>query len=554
MSEASRTGRRGSSMVGAGILLSRLAGLAREATIARFIGVGAIGDALTAATKIPNVLQNLLGEGALSASFIPVYARMLSEGREKDAGKVAGAIAGLLAAVAGALVVVGVIFAEPITAVIAPGFTGDTFDLAVRLVRIVTPGVGFLVLSAWCLGILNSHRRFFLSYVAPVLWNTTQIAVLFFFGLRGLARTDLAVALGWAMFAGGILQFAVQVPLVLRLARGLRPSLDVGIPGVRRVLRNFAPVVAGRGAVQLLAFVEVMLASLLANGALIIIGYATRLYLLPISLFGMSVAAAALPDLSDVDAGDRDRLRGMLAPGLARIAFFVAPSAVAFFIAGDFIVATIFQRGAFSRLDTIAVWMTLAASSVGLMANTSSRLLQSALYGAGDTKSPAIYSVLRLSLAAAVGAFLMFQFDRLVLTSSGISLPEAASLPAFTPLPVDVRQAAGDGLLRLGAVGLTLAAGMSSWLEYALLRRRVHRLFGVRTRAGGGQLRPVVIALVPMAVVGLAARLVLDTTPTLLAGPAIAALMGLVYIGVAMALGIDEARALWEPVRRRLRR
>ena len=132
-----------------------------------FFGVSAIADAFTAAFKIPNLMQNLLGEGVLSASFIPVYARLLEEGKDEEAGRVAGAVAGLLAAAAGTFTVLAVLLAAPLTTLIAPGFTGPKYELTVSLMRIITPGVAVLVLSAWCLGVLNSHRRFFLSYVAP---------------------------------------------------------------------------------------------------------------------------------------------------------------------------------------------------------------------------------------------------------------------------------------------------------------------------------------------------------------------------------------------------
>ncbi|HVM15150.1 MAG TPA: lipid II flippase MurJ, partial [Egibacteraceae bacterium] len=309
--------RDGSTLVAAGIFLSRISGLVRERAIAHFLGTTFATDAFRAAMRIPNMLQNLLGEGVLSASFIPVYSKLLAEGRDRDAGVVAGAIAGLLTALTGALVVVGMLFAEPITAVIAAGFTGQRFDLTVTLVRIVTPGIGFLVLSAWCLGVLNSHRHFFLSYVAPVVLNAVQIAVLIGFGLTvfrgGLggdatqpeALAGLATALGWGTLAGGVLQLAVQVPKVVRLVPGLRPSLRTDDPGVRRTIRAFGPVVAGRGVVQLSAYVDTLLASFLVAGALAALGYAQMLYLLPISLFGMSVAAAELPELSS--ATDEDR-------------------------------------------------------------------------------------------------------------------------------------------------------------------------------------------------------------------------------------------------------
>ncbi|HEX2029541.1 MAG TPA: lipid II flippase MurJ, partial [Nitriliruptorales bacterium] len=273
-----RGSRRNSALVAGGILLSRLAGFARERAMAFFFGNSGVLDAFRAALRIPNLLQNLLGEGVLSASFIPVYSRLLAQRREEEAGRLAGAVAGLLTLVAGGLVLVGVLLAPALTTVLTPGFTGRRYALTVTLLRILFPGIGFLVLSAWCLGVLNSHRRFFLSYVAPVLWNAAQIAALVAFGLGGLAAAPLAVALAWGAFVGGALQFLVQLPGVLRLSRRLRLSLDLDLAGVRDTLRAFGPVVAGRGVVQLLAFIDTVLASLLVTGALAALGYAQQLF------------------------------------------------------------------------------------------------------------------------------------------------------------------------------------------------------------------------------------------------------------------------------------
>src|SRR6266567_4067062 len=151
-------------LVGAGIFLSRIAGLVRERVIAHFLGNSFAADALRGAIRIPNVLQNLFGEGVLSASFIPVYARLLAEGDEEQAGRVAGIVASLLALTMTILVLIGVLLTPWLLIVIAPGYTGTIRELTITVVRIMWPGIGLLVLSAWCLGILNSHRKFFLSY------------------------------------------------------------------------------------------------------------------------------------------------------------------------------------------------------------------------------------------------------------------------------------------------------------------------------------------------------------------------------------------------------
>ena len=169
-------------MVGAGILISRIVGLARQRVFAHYFGTSAAGDAFSAAFRIPNFLQNIFGEGALSASFIPVYAKLLAHDDEKEAAHVANAVLGLLALAVSLIVLIGVLTTPYLISLIAPGFHGETRELTIRLVRILFPGAGLLVLSAWCLGVLNSHHRFLLSYAAPVVWNAAMIATLVAFG------------------------------------------------------------------------------------------------------------------------------------------------------------------------------------------------------------------------------------------------------------------------------------------------------------------------------------------------------------------------------------
>src|SRR5215470_9122503 len=184
MPETPTESRGGALRVGAGILLSRVAALVRERAIGYYLGNSAAGGAYRAALRIPNLLQNLLGEGVLSASFIPVYSRLLAEGRHDDASRVARAVGTLLALVAAAIALLGVVGARWLVDALAPGYTGDTRELTIELVRILFPGIALLVLSAWCLGVLNSHRRFFLPYAAPVVWNAVIIATAIIAGRR----------------------------------------------------------------------------------------------------------------------------------------------------------------------------------------------------------------------------------------------------------------------------------------------------------------------------------------------------------------------------------
>ena len=243
-------------LVGIGIFLSRIAGLVRERVFAHFFGNSAAGDAFKAALKIPNFLQNLFGEGVLSASFIPVYASLLAKKHDEEAAKVASVIGRLMFLMTSVLVIGGV-FATPfLIEIIAPGFTGEKRELTIKIVQILFPGTGFLVMSAWCLGILNSHKKFFLSYVAPVIWNLTIIATLAMWGHKQ-EQFDLAITVSWGLVAGSFLQFFVQLPSALRLGKKIWPSLDIKVSSVTTILRNFVPVVVSRGVVQVLSLIHI---------------------------------------------------------------------------------------------------------------------------------------------------------------------------------------------------------------------------------------------------------------------------------------------------------
>ena len=366
------------SRVALGILTSRAFGFLRESVLAFFFGAGPHADVFRIALRGPNVLQNLLGEQTLSASFIPIYTRMVGAGKEEEAGRFAGAILGLLLAVASSVALLGVLLAEPIVAVLAPGYLGDAarlaagtaevdrYGLAVTAVRIVFPMTAVLVLSAWSLGVLNSHRRFFLAYFAPVLWNISIIAALWlaaYTGWQALGGPERAMAqtafrdrllIGACIGAlvGGLLQFMVQLPLVLRLLKGFRLSVSTRVEGVSQALAAFAPLAAGRGAVQLSGYLDLVLASFLVPGAIAALGWAQILYLLPIALFGVSVAAAELPELSvRTSPSERAGLDQRLDASIRQMAFLTVPTVVGYLCLGFTFVGGLFRRGSFGLQD-----------------------------------------------------------------------------------------------------------------------------------------------------------------------------------------------------------
>ena len=205
-------------MIAAGVLLSRIAGLVRDSIFAHFLGDSATADAFKAGFRIPNILQNLFGEGVLSASFIPVYGKLLGEGDDETADMLAWGVGAIMTLGVTVLVAIGVLVTPYLIDVIAPGFEGDKRDLTIQIVRILFPGAGLLVMSAWFLGVLNSHHKFFVSYTAPVAWNVAMIAALLYYGPRR-SQDGLAIAISWASVVGSALQIAVQVPQTLALLR-----------------------------------------------------------------------------------------------------------------------------------------------------------------------------------------------------------------------------------------------------------------------------------------------------------------------------------------------
>jgi putative peptidoglycan lipid II flippase len=525
---------KGAFLVGAGILLSRIVGVIRQRVFAYFLGTSDAMDAFNAAFRIPNFLQNVFGEGALSASFIPVYAKLLAQDNEEEADRVAWSVFTILALVVSLLVLVGVLATPLLINAIAPGFAGEKRALTIQLVRIFFPGAGLLVLSAWCLGVLNSHRKFFLSYTAPVVWNVTLIAALAWAGfpVRRVALADLGVwgrvaaFAAWGSVVGSAFQFGVQLPTVMLLLRRVRLALGASNVNVRMVVRTFLPVFFSRGVVQISAFVDAWLASWLGTGAVAALTYAQSLYTLPVSLFGISVSAAELPEMSSA-LGEQsvvaEKLRARLDAGLRQIALFIVPSSMGFLALGDVMAGALYQNGRFGRGDTVYVWAILAGSAVGLLASTLGRLYASTYYALHDTRTPLRYAVVRVFLTTALGYLC------------------ALRLPG--PLGLD---------LKWGAVGLTASAGVSGWVEFLLLRRSLNRRIGwtglpipyvskLWLSAGAG------------AVVALGIKFALGARHPIIVAALVLTPYGLLYFGLTSALGLPESRAVVSRFTRLLR-
>lgn len=525
--------RGGAGFVAAGIFLSRIAGLVRSRVFSHYFGVDDTSDVFTAAVKIPNFLQNLFGEGVLSASFIPVYARLLGEKKSVEADRVAGVIATLLAIITSLIALTGVLFAPYLLDILAGGFPEAKRELTTQCVRILFPGVALLVMSAWCLGVLNSHRRFFLSYVAPVVWNLSIIgAILWFGGSQSL--DDLAKSACWGLVLGSFLQLAIQIPTVIKLAPDLKFSVEWASQNVRSVLTSFSSVVVSRGVVQISAFIDNTIATWLPKGSVTQLANAQMIYLLPVSLFGMSVSATSLANMSRERGEDSDpeiinqKLRSHLDRSLKQVAFFIVPSTAAFVFLGDILAAAIYQTGKFGAVEARHVWFILAGSGVGLLASTFGRLYSSTFYALQDTRTPLRFALVRVALTTALGFI------------GALHVP---------------------GLLGIdrswGATALTITAGIAGWVEFTLLRRALNGKIG-RTGIEASFLARLWLPALAAAAGGWAMKLLAghflpNLHPILLAGLVFAD-FGIIYLLGTLWARVPHSQDLVRSVTRRFHR
>jgi putative peptidoglycan lipid II flippase len=438
---------------------------------------------------------------------------LIAKGDKDLAGRVAGAILSLLTLIVSLIVLAGVAATPHFIDLVAPGFTGAKRDLTIQLVRIVFPGTGLLVISAWCLGILNSHHKFFLSYVAPVISNLSTIVILILFR-HEKDQAQLAHLAAWSFVAGALLQLLVQLPTVISLAPRIKIALGLKLESVRTVIRNFVPVVFSRGIIQLSAFIDSILASFLPSGAVAVLGYAQAIYMLPISLFGMSVSAAELPTMSQAfgNADFKATIQKRINSACRKIAYFVIPSVAGFLFLGDIVAGLLFQSGEFNSTTSRYVWIVLGGSAVGLLASTLGRLYSSAFYSLRDTRTPLKFSIIRVILTTVLGYFM------------GLKLPTLLGLEGYW-----------------GTAGLTASAGIAGWVEFVLLRRALNKVVGP-----SGLPLTLVAKLWVAALVGGGAGLFvkasLEPLHPVYRGGVIVALFGVVYFPLTALLGVEEAK------------
>jgi putative peptidoglycan lipid II flippase len=448
-----------------GILISRLFGFLREITIAGVFGLSPQVDAFFAAYRIPNFFRTLLGEGSLSAAFVPVLSGALVTKDEKTAVHLTQAFLSIVLIVSGSLCLLGITFAPQIITWVAPGFSPDLHRLAAGIMRITFPFFAFLVLGAWSMGILHVRGRFFLPSVAPAFLSGAQILFLLFLGVY--FAPEPIYALAWGVLVGGALQFLIQVPALFREGFSVRPVWDPRLAEIRRIGALFLPVVMALGVNQVNSLVDTFLSSFLARGSLASLGYATRLYTFPLSLFGVSIAMVALPSLSRESAGE-DLLGGdhieRVREWWLKTLFLLIPSSLFLIVFSHDIVSLVYERGAFGASEVQRVGDVLLLYAIGLPAFGSVKILVSGFHSLQDTRTPMRKAIVT-TLTNIVLSVVLMQF----IAVRGIALATSISAGVHvTLLSISLsRRSAGrivsksviGVILRILAVGLLAIAG-----------------------------------------------------------------------------------------------
>ena len=378
---------RSASVISAATILSRILGYIRDSRVAFLLGAGTANDAYTIAYRIPNLLRRLVGEGAISAVFIPVFARYLASDKRKDAWEFANAMLTLMTILLTVITVAGVIFSPWMVRLFASGFseTPGKLELTSTLNRIMFPYIFLVSLSALSMGILNSLQQFAMPAFGPVLLNLTVIAFSFFGGLFG----DVTKALAVGVVVGGVFQLAIQIPSLLRNGWLPRLKLDLANPGVQRVARMMGPIVFSAGIVQVHMLVDSQFASYLTEGSVTSIYIADRIMELVLGSYAVAVSTAILPLLSR-QAADRQigDMKNTINFATRVILFITFPSTVGLILLRREIIEVLFQHGGFNAASTELTAWALLFFAPGLSAISLIKIAVPAFYALEDTRTP----------------------------------------------------------------------------------------------------------------------------------------------------------------------
>lgn len=476
-------------------LISRVLGFVRDAVIARIFGAGLMTDAFFVAFKIPNLLRRLFAEGAFSQAFVPILAEYKNRRGEAATRSLVDRVAALLTLALVVVTAAGVLAAPLIVTVSAPGFTAtpEKFELTVDLLRIVFPYIFFIALTSLAGGILNTWSRFAVPAFTPVLLNLSFIG----FALVAAPWFDPPVkALAWAVFAGGALQLAFQLPFLARIGMLPRFSLDLGDEGVRRVLRQMAPAVFGVSVGQISLLINNIFASFLITGSVTWLYFADRLMEFPAGMLGVALGTVLLPSLSKHHASKSAQdYSALLDWGLRLTLLLAVPAAAALALLSVPLVTTLFHYGAFTATDVINTRHAVIAYSIGLVGLIAVKVLAPGFYARQDIRTPVKIAVVTLVATQLMNLLFIWELRHAGLAlaiSLGACLNAGLLLRGLRKRSIYMPQPGWGGFVlklalavyAMGAVLWVLSGTTAGWLTAGGLER-VGRL-AMLVFAGGG--------------------------------------------------------------------
>lgn len=394
-------------VVSGATLVSRIMGFFRDVIIAQAFGAGLATDAFFVAFRIPYLFRKLLGEGSLTASFIPVFTETREKGDPEEDRKMVSSASGVLLVVVVALTVLGIIFAPAVIRVIAPGFqrSAEKFALTITLTRLVFPYLILVSFFSLYMGVLNSANHFFAPAAAPSLLSLAMIAAALWLSPFMDRPID---ALAWGVLLGGLLQLLFQMPYMKMKGYFIRPSFFPVHPGVKRVCFLMLPALLGLAANEVNLMVDTLLASLLPEGSISYLYFGNRLVQFPLGLIGIALGTVIFPTLSaDAARMEMAKLKETMIFGLRMVLFITLPAMVGLIVLSKPIIALLFQRGAFTAESTRFTAQALTAYSLGLWAFTGVRILVPTFYSLKDTRTPFFITLFTISLNIVLNVILM---------------------------------------------------------------------------------------------------------------------------------------------------
>ena len=470
---------RNAGIVSLAVMASRVLGLVRDQVFAALFGAGLQYDAFLTAFRVPNLLRDLLAEGALSSAFVTTFTQTLQQKGKDEALRLSNRVATLIVAAIVVISILAWIFTAEIVRALAPGFIAVTgkAELTVELTRIMIPFLLLIALAAQAMGMLNAFNIYGMPALASAFFNLGSIAGGLLLGyLIGPAIGLSAIAgMAYGVVIGGFLQFAVQWPSLRRCGVGYRADWNFRDPGVRQIFRLMGPAIIGAAAVQINVFINTNFASAIVdpatgavtNGPVSWLNYAFRFMQFPIGVFGVAIATATLPTLSRHSANPNyGEFRQTLVHSLALVFLLCIPSAVGLAVLAQPIVALIFEHGKFSAFDTAQTANALAAYSIGLAGYGAIKVLSPAFYALNDARTPMLISLASIAVNYVMNSLLVSRFGHVGLAFS----TSAVALVNFLLLAILMRRRLGrlDGR-RLGTTvlkicGATMPMALVAWL------------------------------------------------------------------------------------------